>query len=135
MANPIPSMNAMVDSITDAVESAIHRGHHARGLRCFMLQGAVRRGLRDISDCRIPLRRFHGVRTGGSNGRRSSPRPSSPLQFAPGVYPTHGPPLPNHSASAEMWPTDFAYDLDVALPPPPPPSGPRSYADVEANCR
>jgi hypothetical protein len=30
-------MNAMVDSITDVVESAIHRGHHAGGLRRFML--------------------------------------------------------------------------------------------------
>jgi hypothetical protein len=41
--------------------------------------------------------------------------------------------LPNRSAGAEMWPTGFAYDLDVALLPPPPPTGPCSYADVAAN--
>jgi hypothetical protein len=38
-------MNALVDSIIDTVESAIHRGHHARGLRYFKLQGTVRRAL------------------------------------------------------------------------------------------
>ncbi|CAN6313747.1 unnamed protein product [Urochloa humidicola] len=44
----IPSMNAMVDSITDAVETAIIRGNHSGGVRRFMVQGAVRRALRDI---------------------------------------------------------------------------------------
>ena len=79
MTTHVPSMNAMVDSITDAVETAMTRGNHAGGLRRFMLQGAVRRALWDISDYRIPPRRFHGVRTRGSSGHRSSPRPSSPL--------------------------------------------------------
>jgi hypothetical protein len=37
MTNPIPSMNALVDSIIDTVESAIHRGHHTGGLRYFKL--------------------------------------------------------------------------------------------------
>ena len=45
------------------------------------------------------------------------------------------PPLPNRIANAEMWPTGFAYDLDVTLPPPPPLTGPCSYADLAANRR
>jgi hypothetical protein len=83
-------MNAMVNSTTDAVETAIVHGNHVRGLRRFMLQGAVRCALRDIHDHRIPPRHFHGIRTGGSSGRRSSPRSEPSLQFAPGVCPTHG---------------------------------------------
>lgn len=43
------------------------------------------------------------------------------------------PPLPNRSAGTEAWPPDFAYDLDVTLPPPPPSFGPCSYADVASN--
>jgi hypothetical protein len=73
MANPIPSMNAMVDSITDAIESTIARGNHVGGFRRFMLQGAVRYALRDIHDHRIPPRRFLGIRTRGSSGCHSSP--------------------------------------------------------------
>jgi len=36
-------MNAMVDSITDAVENAIIRGNQSGGVRRFMVQGAVPR--------------------------------------------------------------------------------------------
>ena len=42
-------MNAMVDAVTDAVEAAIaHSTSHPGGLRRFILQGAIRRVLRDI---------------------------------------------------------------------------------------
>ena len=78
MANPVPSMNAMVDSITDAVESALHRGQTAGGLRRHMLQSAIRRVLRDIHAQRIPPRRFNGIRTEGSGGRRPSMPPLPP---------------------------------------------------------
>ena len=44
----VPSMNAMVDSITDAVENAIIHGNQSGGVRRFMVQGAVCRALRDI---------------------------------------------------------------------------------------
>ncbi|KAG2635637.1 hypothetical protein PVAP13_2NG398903, partial [Panicum virgatum] len=53
-------MNAMVDSIMDAVENAIKRGNQSGGVRRFMVQGAVRRALRDIQHQRIPLRRSNG---------------------------------------------------------------------------
>ena len=43
------------------------------------------------------------------------------------------PSLPNRSTGSEIWPSGFAYDIDVSLPLPPPLSGPRSYADVTAN--
>jgi len=57
MANPTaPSMNAMVDTITDAVESAIARSNAAGGPPRFMLQSAVHRALRDINEWRAPLR-------------------------------------------------------------------------------
>ena len=73
MANAIaPSMNATVDTITDAVESAIVRNNAPGRPPCFMLQSAVRCALRDINDRRAPLRRFNGVRT-NSGGHRSSP--------------------------------------------------------------
>ena len=49
-------MNAMVDTITDAVESAIARSNAAGGPPRFMLQSAVRRALRDINERRAPLR-------------------------------------------------------------------------------
>jgi hypothetical protein len=49
-------MNAMVDTITDAVESAIARSNAAGGPSRFMLQSAVRRALRDINERRAPLR-------------------------------------------------------------------------------
>ncbi|RLM70113.1 hypothetical protein C2845_PM17G10100 [Panicum miliaceum] len=83
----------MVDSITDAVESAIHRGNRAGGLRRYMLQCAIRRVLRDITDHRIHPRCSNIICSGGSGGRRPGPcsllRPSS-LQFAYSVCPTHG---------------------------------------------
>ena len=89
MANATaPSMNAMVDTITDAVETAIARSNAPSGPPRFMLQSAVRRALRDINERRTPLRRSNGVRTADS-ARRSSPRTPS-LQFAPGTGPTHG---------------------------------------------
>ena len=73
MANPTtPSMNAMVDTITDAVESAIARSNAPGRPPCFMLQSAVRCALRDINDRRAPLRHFNGVST-NSGGRRLSP--------------------------------------------------------------
>ncbi|KAG2626381.1 hypothetical protein PVAP13_3KG351281 [Panicum virgatum] len=80
-------MNAMVDTITDAVETAIVRSNAPSGPPRFMLQSAVRRALRDINERRTPLRRSNGVRTADS-ARRSSPRTPS-LQFAPGTGPTH----------------------------------------------
>ena len=89
MANATaPSMNAMVDTITDAVETAIARSNAPSGPPRFMLQSAVHRELRDINERRTPLRRSNGVRTADS-ARRSSPRTPS-LQFAPGTGPTHG---------------------------------------------
>jgi len=64
MANATaPSMNAMVDTITDAVETAIARSNAPSGPPRFMLQSAVRRALRDINERRTPLRRSNGVRT------------------------------------------------------------------------
>ena len=57
MANPkVPTMNAMVDTITDAVESAIARSNAAGGPPRFMLQSVVRRALRDINERRALLR-------------------------------------------------------------------------------
>ena len=107
MANPVPSMNAMVDSITDAVESALHRGQTAGGRRRHMLQSTIRRVLHDIHAQRIPPRRFNGIRTKGSGGQRPStppllprrtPRPSStlPPPMAPALFPLlPPPPLPS----------------------------------------
>ena len=69
----VPSMNAMVDSITDAVENAIIRGNQSGGVRRFMVQGAVRRALRDIQHQRIPLRRSNG------HHERRSPEPGPVL--------------------------------------------------------
>ncbi|KAG2619811.1 hypothetical protein PVAP13_3NG145601 [Panicum virgatum] len=81
-------MNAMVDTITDAVETTIAHSNAPSGPPRFMLQSAVRRALRDINERRTPLRRSNGVRTADSS-RRSSPRTPS-LQFAPGTGPMHG---------------------------------------------
>nr|TKW14981.1 hypothetical protein SEVIR_5G202300v2 [Setaria viridis] len=100
-------MNAMVDSITDVVETAILRGHHAGGLRRYMLQGAVRRALHDIHHHRTPPRRFHGIRTEERGGHHSSPRPESMLQFAPGVCPTH-------VRQARGWPFGRGGSADAA---------------------
>ncbi|RLN23574.1 hypothetical protein C2845_PM07G10030 [Panicum miliaceum] len=112
-------MNAMVDSITDAVESAIHRGNQAGGLRRFMLQGAISRVIRDIT---IHPRRSNNIRTGGSGGRRSltprlEPRPSS-------RPPTHGPAMLSRRARTmpEMppLPSSILPPSTSRLPPPPP---------------
>ena len=91
---PLPSMNAMVDAVTDAVEAAIARGNsHPGGVRRFILQGAIRRVLRDIGQHRIALRRR--LTTGPNAGGRPStpcqaPR-SSRTQYTTGVCPRHGP--------------------------------------------
>jgi hypothetical protein len=55
-------MNAMVDTIRNAVES-MFTGRHIAGPPCFVIQSIVRRALRDIVVGRAPLRRFNGVRT------------------------------------------------------------------------
>ena len=91
---PLPSMNAMVDAVTDAVEAAIARGNsHPGGVRRFILQGAIRRVLRDIGQHRIALRRR--LATGpNAGGRPSTPRQaprSSRIQYTTGVCPRHGP--------------------------------------------
>jgi len=152
MTTPAPSMNAMVDAVTDAVKAAIARGNaHPGGVQRFIIQGAVRRVLREIGLRRIPPRRFHG-NGGNAGGHPGTPRPvprSSRLEYAAGVCPRHGPamfvrplttPTPpwnggggsmagRHGAPPaaprrtgfDAWPPGFAFDLDVALPPPPPP--------------
>jgi hypothetical protein len=56
-----------VDSITDAVEGVIHRStNHPGALQRFLLQGIVRRVLRDIHGNRTPLRRSSGSRPSSS---------------------------------------------------------------------
>jgi hypothetical protein len=130
MTTPVPSMNAMVDSITDAVECAIARGlDHPGGVRRFMFQGAVRHALRDIHDHHTPLRRFNGVRPGG--GRPSSPRPvprSSRLQFAPGICSTHGHAMfvrrVRVSSELSPMPSSLPRPSMTLLPPPPNPPPP-----------
>jgi hypothetical protein len=90
MTTPVPSMNAKVDAITDAVEAAIARGNnHPGGVRRFILQGAIRGALRDISDRRIAPRRLYGAGP-NAGGRPTTSRPvprcrgsSSPLESAP----------------------------------------------------
>ena len=104
MANPVPSVNAMVDSITDAVESALHHGQTAGGLHRHMLQSAIRRVLRDIHAQRIPPRRFNSIRIEGSGGRRPSTPPLPPRR-TPRTPSTLSPP----TAPALL-----------PLPPPPP---------------
>ena len=127
MANPTaPSMNAKVDTITDAIESAIARSNAPGCPPRFMLQSAVRCALRDINDRRAPLRRFNGVRT-NSGGRRSSP--SSPsLQFAPGACPMHGAAMfvrrlgaPPSSLQRPPMPHPSALPMPLFTRPPPVP--------------
>ena len=94
-------MNAMVDTITDAVEIAIAReSTHQGGVRRFALQGAVRRALRDIHDHRTPLHRKNGDR-----GHGCSPMPPGQRQYATGICPRHGPAV-------------FVRRLEAAMPPP-----------------
>jgi len=127
MANAIaPSMNATVDTITDAVESAIVRNNAPGRPPRFMLQRAVCRALRDINDRRAPLCRFNGVRT-NSGGRRSSP--SSPsLQFAPSACPTPGAAMfvrrlgaPSSSLQRPPMPHPSALPMPLLTRPPPVP--------------
>ena len=108
MTTPVPpSMNAMVDAVTDAVEAAIARGNaHPGGVRRFIIQGAVRRVLREIGLRRIPPRRFHG-NGGNAGGRPGTPRlvpRSSRLEYAAGVCPRHGPAMFVRSAGTPMEP-------------------------------
>jgi len=86
MTTLLPSMNSMMDTITDAEETAMICGYHAGGLRHHMLQGAVRCALRDIHH-QAPPRRFLVMRTGVRGAHHSRPRPESPLLFAPGICP------------------------------------------------
>ncbi|CAO2187344.1 unnamed protein product [Urochloa humidicola] len=65
----------MVNSITDAVENAIIRGNQSVGVHRFMVQGAVRRALRDIHLQRIPPRRSSGPRERRSPALRRPPGP------------------------------------------------------------
>ena len=149
----VPFMNAMVDSITDAVENAIIRGNQSGGVRRFMVQGVVRRALRDIQHQRIPLRRSNG------HHERRSPAPGpvlyirdtgmaplppvAPMPLAPPRNDSGGamggrrgaPPFPTSDVDAENWPPGFAYDINVALPPLPPQHLLRSYADIASNHR
>jgi hypothetical protein len=67
-----PSMNAMVDTITNAVEN-MFTNRHVAGPPRYVIQSTVRRALRDIDAGRAPLRRFNGIRT-VAGARRSSPR-------------------------------------------------------------
>src|SRR6185312_5019841 len=122
----VPFMNAMVDSITDAVENAIIRGNQSGGVRRFMVQGVVRRALRDIQHQRIPLRRSNG------HHERRSPAPGpvlyirdtgmaplppvAPMPLAPPRNDSGGamagrrgaPPFPTSDVDAENWPPGFA---------------------------
>ncbi|RLN12769.1 hypothetical protein C2845_PM09G12600 [Panicum miliaceum] len=127
MAQPVPSMNAVVDSITNAVESAIHRGNQAGGLRRYMLQGAIRCVLRDITDRCIRPRRSNGTHAGGSSGRHPKPRSSpcpSPQQSASGVCPTHVPVMFVGCARTPLGmpplPSSIPAPPTMLLPPPPP---------------
>jgi hypothetical protein len=77
-------MNAMVDTITNAMETMFTYRHIAAPPR-YVIQSTVRRALHDIDVGRAPLLRFNGVRT-VAGARRSLPRL---VQYAPGVCPRH----------------------------------------------
>ena len=146
----VPSMNAMVDSITDAVENAIVRGNQSGGVRRFMVQGAIRRALLDIHHERIPLRRSNGDHERRSPALQTTPVSVLPIRGAgmappPPATPTSLPPrngggggamagrrgalpFPTSDADAETWPPGFAYDITVAPPLPPPQHLLRSFA-------
>lgn len=152
----VPSMNAMVDSITDAVENAIIRGNQSGGVRRFMVQGAIRRALPDIHHQRIPLRRSNGHHercspalqtTPGSilpirGAGMAPPPPATPMSLPPrnggggAMAGCRGaPPFPTSDADAEKWPPGFAYDITIAPPLPPPQHLLRSNADIASNRR
>jgi hypothetical protein len=65
-------MNAMVDTITNAVET-MFTDRHVAGPPRYVIQSTIHRALRDIDAGRAPLRRFSGVCT-VAGARRSSPR-------------------------------------------------------------
>ncbi|CAN6195466.1 unnamed protein product [Urochloa humidicola] len=112
----VPSMNAMVDSITDAVESAIIRGNHSGGVRRFMVQGAVLRALRDIHFNQILTRRStsnhehrssrlrvaHGHVQHARNTGRAPPQPLATLSLtrSPRMAP---PPPPTPLRPHHRW--------------------------------
>ena len=122
-------MNAKVDAITDAVEAAIARGNnHPGGVRRFILQGAIRRVLRDIADRRITPRRLHGAGP-NAGGRPTSQHPvprSSRLEYT-GIYPRHGPTMfVRRAGAAPEYTPPMPSSLPrpspmTRLPPPPPP--------------
>jgi hypothetical protein len=65
-------MNAMVDTITNAIENMFTNCNVAGPPR-YVIQSTVYRALRDIDAGRATLCRFNGVRT-VAGARRSSPR-------------------------------------------------------------
>jgi hypothetical protein len=67
-----PSMNAMVDTITNAVQN-MFTNRHVTGPPRYVIQSTVRHALRDINAGRAPLRRFNDVST-VAGAQRSSPR-------------------------------------------------------------
>nr|AGT16076.1 hypothetical protein SHCRBa_014_L10_F_30 [Saccharum hybrid cultivar R570] len=127
-------MNAMVVSITDAVKGVIHRStNHPGSLRRFLLQGVVRRVLRDIHGHCTPLRRSNGSRPSSPrlearHDARYSPRPvprlvprldtrSSLLEYALGIYPEHGSAMFVRCAGASLMPTP-SMPIPSSLPRP-----------------
>ena len=122
MTTPVPSMNAKVDAITDAVEAAIARGNnHPGGVRRFILQGAIRGALRDISDRRIAPRRLYGAGP-NAGGRPTTSRPVprwSRLEFATGVCPRHGPTTFTRRVGAAPSPSLMPFTDPLPSPTPP----------------
>jgi hypothetical protein len=109
-----PSMNAMVDTITNAMEN-MFTNRNVAGPPRYVIQSTVRRALRDIDAGRAPLRRFNGVRT-VAGARRSSPRL---IQYTLSVCPRH------------ISAATFAQRLDGAPPTPmpqPPMSSPNAIS-------
>ncbi|KAG2564918.1 hypothetical protein PVAP13_7NG109690 [Panicum virgatum] len=139
------------------VENTIIRGNQSGGVRRFMVQGVVRRALRDIHHQRIPPRRSNGHHQCRSPAPQSTRGPVLPIRgtgmaaqppatpsmsFPPtnrsgGAMPArHGaPPFPNRDADAERWPPGFAYDISVVPPPPPLHLLSRSLSDVVSHGR
>jgi hypothetical protein len=149
-------MNAMVNSITDEVESAIHRGHTSGGLRRYMLRAsfAVLFGISPTIASLLVASTWCAQRVATAIVRLHTY--FLPLSFAPGVYPMvrrlgpspatlppppatgHGgpvaarrttPAISTHGTSMDPWKPSFAYDFDIVFPPPPPLGHP-SYTAV-----
>jgi hypothetical protein len=107
-------MNAMVDTITNAMEN-MFTNRNVVGPARYVIQSTIRRALRDIDAGRAPLRRFNGVRT-VTGARRSSSRL---IQYAPSVCPRH------------ISAATFARHIDGASPTPmpqPPMSSPNVFS-------